>query len=88
MSFKPFASPDILFDQLVWSSETAAEVAFDREHLVAHAHQYCVDLREANTHLNKENNELHGLLLNSQTTISRQQYESSVRKSFEDLCPC
>ena len=37
-------SYDILFDQLVQSSKTAAEVAFDREHLVAHAHQYCIDL--------------------------------------------
>ena len=58
MSFESFVSPNVLFDQLVQSSETAAEVAFDRECLVAHAHQYCIDLQEVNTHFNKENNEL------------------------------
>ena len=88
MYSESFANPNVLFDQLVWSSETAAEVAFDREHLVAHAHQYFVDLWEANTCLNEENNELCSLLVDSWTALSRQQYESLVRGCFGDLWPC
>ncbi|KIK60581.1 hypothetical protein GYMLUDRAFT_244155 [Collybiopsis luxurians FD-317 M1] len=78
MSSESFASLNILFNCLVRSSETAAEVASDREHLVAHACQYCLDLCEANVRLNKENNELRGLLVESQTALSRQQYENSM----------